>query len=86
MKTKLETLHDALSVAVESHDPKYPDAVEARSLHDAAAAILVELMACGAVRVEDRGTQDCYRVTRGGHKQAAPKNWTPCWDAEDEQD
>lgn len=36
-----------------------------------------------SVIVEDRGTQECYRVTAGGHKWRAPKEWTPEWDQED---
>lgn len=33
-----------------------------------------------SVIVEDRGTQECYRVTPGGHIWRAPKEWTPEWD------
>jgi hypothetical protein len=32
-----------------------------------------------SVVVEDRSTQECYRVTPGGHKWRAPKEWTPEW-------
>lgn len=35
-----------------------------------------------SVIVEDRGTQECYRVTSGGNKWRAPKKWTPEWDQE----
>lgn len=41
MRTKLEELHDALSEAVDGSKPT----------HDLAAALLVEMMACGAVRL-----------------------------------
>jgi hypothetical protein len=33
-----------------------------------------------SVIVEDRGTQECYRITPAGHRWRAPKNWTPSWD------
>jgi hypothetical protein len=36
-----------------------------------------------SVIVEDRGTKECYRVTPGGHRWAAPKGWTPEWEQED---
>lgn len=36
-----------------------------------------------SVIVEDRGTQECYRVTPAGHRWRAPKGWTPTWDQED---
>lgn len=36
-----------------------------------------------SVIVEDRGTEECYRVTPGGHVWRAPKNWTPSWENED---
>lgn len=32
-----------------------------------------------SVVVEDRGTEECYRVTPGGHKWRAPKGWVPSW-------
>lgn len=35
-----------------------------------------------SVVVEDRGTEECYRVTPGGHKWRAPRGWKPCWDDE----
>ena len=36
-----------------------------------------------SVVVEDRGTEECYRVTPAGHKWRAPKGWlTPTWGAE----
>jgi hypothetical protein len=37
-----------------------------------------------SVVVEDRGTQDCYRVTPGGHKWRAPKGWTGEWEYDDD--
>ena len=39
-----------------------------------------------SVVVEDRGTEECYRVTPGGHIWRSPKGWlTPTWGAcEDE--
>ena len=38
-----------------------------------------------SVMVEDRGTEECYRVTPGGHIWRAPKFWAaPCWTGEDE--
>lgn len=36
-----------------------------------------------SVIVEDRGTEECYRVTPAGHIWRAPKGWTACWDQED---
>lgn len=37
-----------------------------------------------SVVVEDHGTQECYRVTPGGHRWRAPKGWTaPEWDRDD---
>ena len=36
-----------------------------------------------SVVVEDRGTEECYRVTPGGHVWRAPKGWVPTW-ADDE--
>lgn len=34
-----------------------------------------------SVVVEDRGTEECYRVTRGGHIWRAPKWWgAPSWE------
>ena len=34
-----------------------------------------------SVIVEDRGTQECYRVTPCGHKWRAPATWSlPDWD------
>ena len=36
-----------------------------------------------SVVVEDRGTEECYRVTPKGRRLAAPKSWTPTWDQED---
>jgi len=35
-----------------------------------------------SVIVEDRGTEECYRVTPGGHVWRAPKGWTPSWEAD----
>lgn len=35
-----------------------------------------------SVIVEDRGTQECYRVTPAGRIWRAPKGWTPEWDQE----
>lgn len=32
-----------------------------------------------SVIVEDRGTEECYRVTPAGHTWRAPKSWVPCW-------
>ena len=33
-----------------------------------------------SVIVEDRGTEECYRVTPAGHIWRAPKSWpAPCW-------
>ena len=33
-----------------------------------------------SVVVEDRGTEECYRVTPAGHIWRAPKSWpAPCW-------
>lgn len=29
-----------------------------------------------SVVVEDRGTEECYRVTPAGHRWRAPKGWT----------
>lgn len=37
-----------------------------------------------SVIVEDRGTEECYRVTPGGHIWKAPKGWIATWDSEDE--
>ncbi len=37
-----------------------------------------------SVIVEDRGTEECYRVTPGGHIWKAPKDWTPSWNQESE--
>lgn len=37
-----------------------------------------------SVIVEDRGTQECYRITPAGHRWRAPKEWVPCWDAGDD--
>jgi hypothetical protein len=35
-----------------------------------------------SVMVEDRGTQECYRVTPSGQRWKAPKGWEmPDWDA-----
>lgn len=36
-----------------------------------------------SVIVEDRGTQECYRVTPAGHRWRAPTGWTPSWEQED---
>ena len=33
-----------------------------------------------SVIVEDRGTQECYRVTPGGHIWRAPKGWAGSWE------
>ncbi len=35
-----------------------------------------------SVIVEDRGTQECYRVTPAGHIWRKPKWWTVEWDQE----
>ena len=35
-----------------------------------------------SVIVEDRGTQECYRVTPAGHIWRRPKWWTAEWDDE----
>jgi streptogramin lyase len=32
-----------------------------------------------SVIVEDRGTEECYRVTPSGKIWRAPKGWTPEW-------
>lgn len=32
-----------------------------------------------SVVVEDRGVEQCYRVTPAGHIWRAPKGWTPAW-------
>ena len=32
-----------------------------------------------SVVVEDRWTEECYRVTPAGHRWRAPKGWLPCW-------
>lgn len=37
-----------------------------------------------SVIVEDRGTEECYRVTPAGHIWRAPRGWTPSWTAEQE--
>ena len=38
-----------------------------------------------SVVVEDRGTEECYRVTPAGHKWRAPTGWlTPTWGAEED--
>jgi hypothetical protein len=34
-----------------------------------------------SVIVEDRGTQECYRVTPAGHRWRAPRSWTPEWES-----
>jgi hypothetical protein len=34
-----------------------------------------------SVIVEDRGTEECYRITPAGHRWAAPTGWTPEWGA-----
>lgn len=44
--------------------------------------------ACAASRnssviVEDRGTQECYRVTPAGHIWRAPEWWIASWNEED---
>ena len=36
-----------------------------------------------SVVVEDRGTQECYRVTRNGNIRPAPKDWVPAWTESD---
>ncbi len=37
-----------------------------------------------SVVVEDRGTEECYRVTPSGHIWRAPRNWgAPVWKRED---
>ena len=35
-----------------------------------------------SVVVEDAGTEECYRVTPGGHVWRAPRGWVPSWVAE----
>ena len=36
-----------------------------------------------SVVVEDRGTQECYRVTTGGHVWRVPASWpAPEWDGQ----
>lgn len=35
-----------------------------------------------SVVVEDRGTEECYRVTPAGHIWRAPSGWTPGWEQE----
>lgn len=37
-----------------------------------------------SVVVEDRGTQECYRVTPAGHIWRAPPGWTPSWASDEE--
>ena len=38
-----------------------------------------------SVIVEDRGTEECYRVTPAGHIWRAPKSWpAPVWAQDDE--
>ena len=38
-----------------------------------------------SVIVEDRGTQECYRVTPAGHKWRAPKSWPqPVWSGDED--
>lgn len=38
-----------------------------------------------SVVVEDRGTEECYRVTPAGHIWRAPKWWgTPSWENEEQ--
>ena len=36
-----------------------------------------------SVIVEDRGTEECYRVTPAGHIWHAPRGWTASWAQED---
>lgn len=36
-----------------------------------------------SVVVEDRGTEECYRVTPAGHVWRAPRGWTPSWEQDD---
>lgn len=38
-----------------------------------------------SVIVEDRGTEECYRVTPAGHRWRVPKWWgAPAWEQADE--
>lgn len=60
MRTKLETLHDALSRATENPETSM------EAMHEAATELLVELMACGAVRVEPTGPQYTYTCDECG--------------------
>jgi len=63
------------------------DGVQSQKVCDATIRTARKMAAMyGAVIVEDGGTLECYRVTRGGHRQAAPKSWTPVWESEAEQD
>jgi hypothetical protein len=36
-----------------------------------------------SVIVEDRGTEECYRVTPAGHRWRAPRGWVASWAQED---
>ncbi len=36
-----------------------------------------------SVIVEDRGTEECYRITPTGYRWRAPKNWTPVWEQDE---
>src|SRR5262245_3480221 len=39
-----------------------------------------------SVMVEDRGTEECYRVTPAGHRWSVPRSWpAPAWMMEDDQ-
>ena len=60
------------------------DGVQSQKVCDATIATARSIAARrGTVVVEDRGTEECYRVTRGGHRQRAPKGWVPCWQQDD---
>lgn len=61
------------------------DGVQSQAVCD---ATLNTARRCAASRkrsviVEDRGTEECYRVTPSGRIWRAPKGWVPCWQSDD---
>jgi len=70
------------------YDPKtgyaITDGVQSQKICDATinTARSIARHKCRSVIVEDRGTQECYRVTPAGHRWRAPKDWAPSWEGE----
>lgn len=63
------------------------DGVQSQAICDETIRTAREL-ACNlgrSVIVEDRGTEECYRVTPGGLRWRAPENWIPSWKSGDGQ-